>query len=311
MSDNSKIRFSQSFKESMIREIFILGKSVKDVSEEHGVSTSTLYKWRKEMITALEEGPSEQEQLVMDYIIALVNLQGVVNKSMVLRIYNEQNEEPIDMEYLDVFFEITPVELLENKVYTYKNYFVEESIFFFKDVQLVLSRKAHKPFYLPDKKELLRYVDRLYSEHTIYYQNFIEKLQKVFPQRSSDEMNDLVGEIQLIIKADYGMGNLFDFLMGSFERAEFNFASEAALKKILRLLKDLVNHTRRWSNNGYSSAEISNLKLSDSDTPLKHGKKQPVQEKAKTIGRNDPCFCGSGKKYKKCCLGKNETNPKE
>lgn len=24
------------------------------------------------------------------------------------------------------------------------------------------------------------------------------------------------------------------------------------------------------------------------------------------IGRNDPCTCGSGKKYKKCCLGKNE-----
>lgn len=24
------------------------------------------------------------------------------------------------------------------------------------------------------------------------------------------------------------------------------------------------------------------------------------------VGRNDPCLCGSGKKYKKCCLGKNE-----
>ena len=24
----------------------------------------------------------------------------------------------------------------------------------------------------------------------------------------------------------------------------------------------------------------------------------------KKIGRNDPCPCGSGKKYKKCCLGK-------
>jgi len=22
------------------------------------------------------------------------------------------------------------------------------------------------------------------------------------------------------------------------------------------------------------------------------------------LGRNDPCPCGSGKKYKKCCLGK-------
>ncbi|EKE0013769.1 MULTISPECIES: SEC-C metal-binding domain-containing protein [Enterobacteriaceae] len=23
---------------------------------------------------------------------------------------------------------------------------------------------------------------------------------------------------------------------------------------------------------------------------------------AKRPGRNEPCFCGSGKKYKKCCL---------
>lgn len=26
--------------------------------------------------------------------------------------------------------------------------------------------------------------------------------------------------------------------------------------------------------------------------------------KSKKIGRNDPCPCGSGKKYKKCCLNK-------
>jgi hypothetical protein len=29
----------------------------------------------------------------------------------------------------------------------------------------------------------------------------------------------------------------------------------------------------------------------------------PVENKHKTVGRNDPCPCGSGKKYKKCCLG--------
>jgi preprotein translocase subunit SecA len=26
----------------------------------------------------------------------------------------------------------------------------------------------------------------------------------------------------------------------------------------------------------------------------------------KKVGRNDPCPCGSGKKFKKCCLGKQE-----
>ncbi len=29
----------------------------------------------------------------------------------------------------------------------------------------------------------------------------------------------------------------------------------------------------------------------------------PVENKFKTVGRNDPCPCGSGKKFKKCCLG--------
>jgi uncharacterized protein YecA (UPF0149 family) len=28
----------------------------------------------------------------------------------------------------------------------------------------------------------------------------------------------------------------------------------------------------------------------------------PKPVKAKVIGRNDPCPCGSGKKYKRCCL---------
>ncbi len=30
-------------------------------------------------------------------------------------------------------------------------------------------------------------------------------------------------------------------------------------------------------------------------------RKKPVQRQAKKVGRNDPCPCGSGKKYKKCC----------
>ena len=30
---------------------------------------------------------------------------------------------------------------------------------------------------------------------------------------------------------------------------------------------------------------------------------KPQRPYAPKIGRNDPCLCGSGKKYKKCCLG--------
>jgi uncharacterized protein YecA (UPF0149 family) len=30
-------------------------------------------------------------------------------------------------------------------------------------------------------------------------------------------------------------------------------------------------------------------------------KAQPVVREAPKVGRNEPCPCGSGKKYKKCC----------
>ena len=41
----------------------------------------------------------------------------------------------------------------------------------------------------------------------------------------------------------------------------------------------------------------------DSEAPASAVPAQPHLK----IGRNDPCPCGSGKKYKKCCLLKNES----
>jgi uncharacterized protein YecA (UPF0149 family) len=35
---------------------------------------------------------------------------------------------------------------------------------------------------------------------------------------------------------------------------------------------------------------------------LKYYEEHYTYNSLKTLGRNDPCFCGSGKKLKKCCL---------
>jgi SEC-C motif len=37
-------------------------------------------------------------------------------------------------------------------------------------------------------------------------------------------------------------------------------------------------------------------------TPLGSVKHAPDRRPSEKLGRNDPCFCGSGKKYKHCCL---------
>ena len=33
----------------------------------------------------------------------------------------------------------------------------------------------------------------------------------------------------------------------------------------------------------------------------------PTLRRIVNVGRNDQCFCGSGKKYKKCCMNKVES----
>jgi hypothetical protein len=43
------------------------------------------------------------------------------------------------------------------------------------------------------------------------------------------------------------------------------------------------------------------LGIGDEDG-LWHGLNLPVRNPLKSVGRNDPCPCGSGKKFKKCCL---------
>ncbi|MFC1717562.1 SEC-C metal-binding domain-containing protein [Candidatus Poribacteria bacterium] len=58
--------------------------------------------------------------------------------------------------------------------------------------------------------------------------------------------------------------------------------------------------------------EKKNLPLGDDDNPIPFIKLEPAPNKSQkrkkhTVGRNDPCPCGSGKKYKKCCMGKNES----
>ena len=54
-----------------------------------------------------------------------------------------------------------------------------------------------------------------------------------------------------------------------------------------------------WVNS--HKKEIESGSLEGADIP----KVETVVKMGPDVGRNDPCPCGSGKKYKKCCAGKN------
>ena len=61
--------------------------------------------------------------------------------------------------------------------------------------------------------------------------------------------------------------------------------------------RDIMDPAELRHSDSLESAVLS----SGSSTADEDGKQQPVRNTKKAIGRNDPCPCGSGKKYKKCC----------
>lgn len=67
-------------------------------------------------------------------------------------------------------------------------------------------------------------------------------------------------------------------------------APEYLQSEIIHALDEVVRKIPAWRYNGYTEAE-------------KNSSVRSNLEKIK-VGRNDPCPCGSGKKYKKCCESK-------
>jgi len=52
---------------------------------------------------------------------------------------------------------------------------------------------------------------------------------------------------------------------------------------------------------GFLTVDLVTGKVIASDEPVTPNWARPVVRAGPKVGRNDPCPCGSGKKYKKCC----------
>ena len=83
------------------------------------------------------------------------------------------------------------------------------------------------------------------------------------------------------------------FRMESFDMFEemINLIRENTVQALLRFKLEKIEDTKREEVSTVTSTNMSG-DGSDIKRPVKKGEK---------IGRNDPCPCGSGKKYKKCC----------
>ena len=156
-------------------------------------------------------------------------------------------------------------------------------------------------------------------------------------QLSAQRAEDIISDFILIITCD---DRPFDAVSKMLDRVKLKM-TESQLEDFIKLFTDLNNNTRLPQNRGFTPHELSTNRggqevidsisfgpnitaaFKSGEADIEEYRKEilmsELPEKVKMdmlrqlsqiegknttqkkVGRNDPCHCGSGKKYKKCC----------
>lgn len=154
------------------------------------------------------------------------------------------------------------------------------------------STLSYHPF---SKKQLLQAGRPDYVEKNDSFKKLVFYLTKNY-QISKEKAESLVEECVYATQIGEQPSSVLRFLSTNIE-----FNSMEEIQGITEHVVALMNHTRQWFLKGHTSSELSPHKaLPVIPKPKRVGMKTNHNVKVK-VGRNDPCTCGSGKKYKKCC----------
>ncbi|WP_419960016.1 IS1096 element passenger TnpR family protein [Psychrobacillus sp. BM2] len=248
-------------------------------------------KYRDSDVIDIDAIPNKD--LIIQYAIACGNLYGIIEYPKFMEIYNTQNKTSLTSKELMTVLNDSSYNNRLNKGFAYNNYreIIHETVEYGLENDELRYEVHGKPYYVPVKTELLRYVDDAYYEKTIHQRNLAAMLKKdFFPNNTQvikDEMDELVGELQ----NDVNFQEVVKAFLGRFEFIDMKQANE-----YMQAVMKIANTTRLWENRGHTPDELLQM-VSPNLKPL-----TPLQViDGGKVGRNDPCPCGSGKKYKKCC----------
>lgn len=181
---------------------------------------------------------------------------------------------------------------------------------FYDEFRYIIDCQSKIIFKILPKK--LRDVKDIYD----YYISIpeVQEFREFFDERVPNEKDDLNYADMITddfiwwnLNEDFNISNIRHF----YETKCLKF-NEEEISEYLNRFTNAINALPRWDKYGQSCASLNDCHYFDiGDLKISHKENFTTNEnftessaqtrKVKKIGRNEPCPCGSGKKYKKCC----------
>lgn len=244
---------------------------------------------------------NKKRSLLHNYVKAFMNLYGAFETVFFLKMWNQHNKQyPLTLhevlrELIGLAWHNEGLGITDDLEHIFDNFVMDEN-----EVPLFMSKSAHHEYYRPTKNDIKYFAKHEFDERTLQY----KKMKQYFSKKlNSEDLEDIMDMIMAHIKLDLGMQSL-----GRELDAQFGVVFDDAedLGEFAELHKDLNNHSRKWANRGQTPRESSKRFLNQTIIPevgrsfMNDASKQNQPIRVEKVGRNEPCPCGSGKKYKHC-----------
>ncbi len=266
---------------------------------------------------------------------------GVFDKDVLRKIYNVRKGYHISEEQLEKMCSEFPVDMTECHMEEGQRFIVAEYLAYDDRYKNLLDIQAGKDFYIPNAQEVLDYARNLYLSQEPAYQNFREFLQHEIGM-TYDEADAEALEIWDKIQFDIDFTEIVQYIIDVYEDLLDDTKIEEIIQLLQEVnnntrMRIHRGHTpnemmrkgmeeERFSQRPIvvpGSTETANLLKSASEELKEMGicvdfdsneaivpnnssqnnVSGQVANSFKKIYPNDPCPCGSGKKFKKCCGG--------
>ena len=165
--------------------------------------------------------------------------------------------------------------------------------------------QGDRDFYIPTVEETLDYAKHGYPSQDVSYRKLASFLR--------DELHiseEKIEELLYIVYKEFSMDGMLSDIMEEFKKRDIVFDSDRQMERFAPIMMEVNNNTRMLDFRGYTPNEVSRAEQAAAPAPVAPAMPSFVpmantptvnMQPKKKVYPNDPCPCGSGKKYKKCC----------
>ena len=248
-------------------------KSVKHLLEYDDVlnqQRTVIYAYRRMIL----EGGDQLNKLMYDLIVAAVH-------SIIMRFCPNRSVQPDQAQavisFMHTLTNLPQQEFQNRSINEQKRDIMQKDMvdFLLDQYELFRSRQNKDAMQDAEKWLMLETIDQAWKQHMYN----LDHLKEGIGLRSWGQKNPLI---------EYKR-EAFDMFRDMMEHVRFDIIHSIFHLNVERFNRHELERKRE--------RELEQLNMIGGDAPTS----EPVERKSDKVGRNDPCPCGSGKKYKKCC----------